>query len=113
MRQRSPGESAAVVAGFAMPTDLDMTAAPVPTIDSLAGYLAGSAGGVHAEGGDRPAEPVAVIGIGCRFPGAHGPHAFWELLSRGGDAISRVPADRWAADSAAKFGGFVDMIDQF
>ena len=38
------------------------------------------------------AEPVAVVGIGCRFPGdVAGPESFWRLLVDGGDAISRVP----------------------
>ncbi|MFY7634064.1 type I polyketide synthase [Streptomyces sp. NY05-11A] len=39
-------------------------------------------------------EPIAVIGIGCRFPGAHGPEAFWELLREGRDVIADWPADR-------------------
>lgn len=43
-------------------------------------------------------EPVAVIGMGCRFPGgANSPDAFWQLLDAGDDAISTVPADRWDA----------------
>jgi 6-methylsalicylic acid synthase len=41
-------------------------------------------------------EPVAVIGIGCRFPGeADGPEAFWDLLLAGGETSSEVPGDRW------------------
>ncbi|OOK81799.1 beta-ketoacyl synthase, N-terminal domain protein [Mycobacterium kansasii] len=46
------------------------------------------------------AEPVAVVGIGCRFPGdATDPDSFWDLLIEGRNAISRVPADRWDADA--------------
>ena len=37
------------------------------------------------EGG---AEPVAIIGIGCRFPGANGPSAFWKMLCNGVDVIT-------------------------
>ena len=44
-------------------------------------------------------EPIAVIGMGCRFPGgANSPAAFWELLSSERDAISEVPAERWSTE---------------
>ena len=39
-------------------------------------------------------ESIAVVGIGCRFPGASGPRAFWQLLRQGVDAIREAPADR-------------------
>ena len=46
------------------------------------------------------AEPVAVVGIGCRFPGGVvGPEEYWAFLAGGGDAITEVPADRWDADA--------------
>ncbi|OBG09034.1 hypothetical protein A5771_02160 [Mycolicibacter sinensis] len=51
-----------------------------------------------AEAGDT--EPIAVVGMGCRFPGgADGPAAFWQLLCDEGSGIVRVPADRWDADA--------------
>ncbi|MYV98407.1 type I polyketide synthase [Streptomyces sp. SID3343] len=41
-------------------------------------------------------EPVAVIGIGCRFPGGvDGPDAYWRLLDQGRDAVVEVPRSRW------------------
>ena len=41
-------------------------------------------------------EPIAMVGIGCRFPGhAIGPEAYWKLLCEGVDAIREVPPDRW------------------
>lgn len=43
-------------------------------------------------------EPIAVIGIGCRLPGADSPEAFWNLLIEGRDAIGDVPPDRWDVD---------------
>src|SRR5438045_623068 len=71
-------------------------------------------------------EPIAIIGIGCRFPGgANDPEAFWTLLERGGDAVTEVPADRWELCSFydpdpskpgktySRWGGFVAGIDRF
>lgn len=72
------------------------------------------------------AEPIAVIGMACRFPGgADTPEAFWQLLSSGTDCISKVPAARWDIDAlydpnvdapgkmTTRWGGFLDDIDQF
>src|SRR5947209_6470053 len=51
-----------------------------------------------AESGDS--EPVAVVGMGCRFPGGVGdPESFWQLLVEGRSGIVRVPAERWDADA--------------
>jgi acyl transferase domain-containing protein len=70
-------------------------------------------------------ESIAIIGIGCRFPLADSPQSFWELLCEGGDAIASMPSDRRQLypfsqiDDAklealqAKWGGFLDGIDQF
>jgi amino acid adenylation domain-containing protein len=70
-------------------------------------------------------EPIAVIGIGCRFPGADGPEAFWRLLRDGVDAITEVPPDRWNIDEYydptpgklgkmyIRTGGFIDQVDRF
>jgi acyl transferase domain-containing protein/nucleoside-diphosphate-sugar epimerase/acyl carrier protein len=45
-------------------------------------------------------EPIAIIGIGCRFPGgASSPAAFWQLLRNGEDATSEVPTSRWDVDA--------------
>lgn len=44
----------------------------------------------------RSHEPIAIVGMGCRFPGGiHDPESFWRFLLDGGDAIEEVPADRW------------------
>ena len=71
-------------------------------------------------------EPIAIVGIGCRFPGgAHSPEAFWRLLCEGVDAISAVPADRSdlrelydptpgvPGKIVAKEGGFLSDLDKF
>lgn len=49
--------------------------------------------------GRRIREPIAIVGMGCRFPGdIHDPEFFWRFLLDGGDAIKEVPADRWSVN---------------
>lgn len=70
--------------------------------------------------------PIAVVGLGCRFPGrVNDAAAFWRLLSGGMDAVTEVPADRWNIDDyydpdpetpgmmSTRWGAFVEGIDQF
>ena len=77
------------------------------------------------EGTPVPREPIALIGIGCRFPGANGPESFWRLLREGVDAIREVPADRFDIDAVydprpgkpgkliSRCGGFLEGVDRF
>lgn len=72
-------------------------------------------------------EPIALVGIGCRFPGgSHDPESFWNLLVTGSDAIVDIPPERWNlrrfydADQNkpgkmyVKQGGFLQQrIDEF
>ncbi len=70
-------------------------------------------------------EPIAVIGMGCRMPGARDPEAFWELVRDGRDAISDIPLDRWDVDAYydpeparpgkayTRYGGFLEQVDHF
>ena len=71
-------------------------------------------------------DPIAIIGIGCRFPGgANDRQSYWDLLQSGRNAISQTPEERWnlqkfyAADGTqpgktqSQWGGYVDDIDQF
>lgn len=71
-------------------------------------------------------EPVAVIGMACRFPGgADSPESFWQLLKDGVDTISEVPQNRWNVDAyydpdleapgkmITRWGGFLSDFDKF
>src|SRR5262245_59065896 len=52
--------------------------------------------GIMPDAAAAALEPIAIIGIGCRFPGrADSPEAFWDLLREGRDAITEIPPDRW------------------
>ena len=66
---------------------------------------------------DHENEPVAVIGLGCRFPAAEGPTAFWRLLEGRVDAVGTLGADRAHARASAGGydlrGGFLDHVDRF
>ncbi|MFF4402724.1 type I polyketide synthase [Streptomyces sp. NPDC001480] len=57
---------------------------------------------------------VAVVGLDCVFPAAHGVEAYWDLLMRGGDAIGPLPPDRAGPgfDDTVR-GGFVDAVTAF
>lgn len=57
--------------------------------------------------------PIAIIGMGCRFPGAENPRQFWRLLESGKDALGPLPEDRWPTDGPAMRGGFLSGIDRF
>ena len=62
-------------------------------------------------------DPIAIVGLGCRFPGADSPDRFWTILREGRDCIRRVPAGRFGAaaadDPRLAWGGFLDGVDQF
>ena len=71
-------------------------------------------------------EPIAVIGIGCRFPGGvKDSTSFWDLLQNGKDAITEVPAARWDKEKLytsdpkipgkmnTRWGGFLNRVDEF
>ncbi|MBW4667892.1 MAG: type I polyketide synthase [Cyanomargarita calcarea GSE-NOS-MK-12-04C] len=71
-------------------------------------------------------EPIAIIGMGCRFPGGVSScENFWKLLRDGVDAITEIPSERWNIDTHyapnpntpgkmyTRFGGFLQQVDQF
>lgn len=108
-----------------------------PRLSDVVDYLLGDVLALSEQAGadSRPAaaataaartdEPIAIIAVSCRFPGAPDPEAFWELLSGGVDAIREVPEDRFDIDEFydpdpatpgtiyTRFGGFLDEIEGF
>ncbi|MFM8808274.1 MAG: beta-ketoacyl synthase N-terminal-like domain-containing protein, partial [Chthoniobacterales bacterium] len=71
-------------------------------------------------------QDIAIIGMGCRFPGGlNNPEEFWKFICEGKEAVREIPSDRWniqrfydteqglPGKSIAKRGGFIDGIDQF
>ncbi|HEU4726518.1 MAG TPA: SDR family NAD(P)-dependent oxidoreductase, partial [Kofleriaceae bacterium] len=104
-----------------------------PSVEAMAAFLAtdrpggaSPAGIVEPIAAARSLEPVAIVGIGCRFPGGVvDPAGFWRLLCDGRDAITQVPAERWNADelvsddpaaagkTTTRWGGFLSGVDQF
>ncbi len=70
-------------------------------------------------------EPIAVIGMACRFPASPDVDAFWKLLVEGGDAVHRIPDDRWNLEALTRYnegrplpkpaleGGWLDRVRDF
>ena len=79
-----------------------------PTPEALSGYLLSRLAGGPAAAG-RPVvpiaastsdDPVVIVGMSCRFPGAESPQRFWDLVAGGRDAVAQFPADRgWDVES--------------
>ena len=70
-------------------------------------------------------EPIAVIGLAGRYPGARDLEEFWRNLAAGVDSVTEVPAARWdhrayfdasgeqPGTSWSRWGGFIEGVDQF
>jgi acyl transferase domain-containing protein/acyl carrier protein len=70
-------------------------------------------------------DPIAIVGMACRLPGAPTVSEYWDLLARGGDAVTEVPRERWNADAfydadpsvsgkmMTRQGAFIRGVDQF
>jgi acyl transferase domain-containing protein/NADPH:quinone reductase-like Zn-dependent oxidoreductase len=79
----------------------------------------------RASGDPSASPPVAIVGLGCRFPGGDGPEAFWQALRDGRDAVTEVPASRWDVEAYydpdpsapgktnSRCGGFLENVDGF
>lgn len=107
-----------------------------PRVSDVADYLLGEVLGLSDQATDRGTalatavttrtdEPIAIVAVSCRFPGAPSPEAFWDVLAGGVDAIREVPEDRYDIDefydadpdapgkTYTRSGGFLDGIDGF
>ena len=104
-----------------------------PRLSDVAEYLLGDVLKLSEQAKSGPAptvttrtdEPIAIVAVSCRFPGAPNPEAFWEVLENGVDAIREVPEDRFDIDefydpdpdapgkTYTRFGGFLEGIDGF
>src|SRR5215204_26266 len=130
------GSSDAVVLCGELSELLGRSVSPVefwqqPTINALARFLSGS----EPESAAEPIvsrhrgsldEPIAVIGLGCRFPGdIGGPESLWRFLCDGRSSVGEVPPDRWslfddgspeaaaALSNTTRWGSFLTDIDGF
>jgi acyl transferase domain-containing protein/acyl carrier protein len=103
-----------------------------PTINALAAYLTAPEPAPESEDTlKRPArnsldEPIAVIGMGCRFPGGiSGPESLWQFIVDRGCSIGQVPEERWkpfengspevaaALARTTRWGSYLSDIDAF
>ena len=102
-----------------------------PTINALVQYFTTPESETRVDTADAAGrvwddEPIAVVGLGCRFPGnVYGPQAFWQFLREGRSAVGEVPPDRWAPfdngspevaaalSGTTRWGSFLADIDGF
>ncbi len=100
----------------------DITRRDASTIPPNVGLAPAASGRSHTSAD----EPIAIVGIGCRFPGrAVDPASFWTLLRDGVDAVGPFPENRWGAGPphstdpdqpgsiSTRNGGFLDRVDLF
>ncbi|MGO9351827.1 MAG: type I polyketide synthase, partial [Mycobacterium sp.] len=121
--------------GKELPSTLAMD---YPRLVDVADFLLGDVLSIGAPAPSAPApaqpaaavtmhtdEPIAIVAVACRFPGAPDPEAYWELLSGAVDAIREIPDDRFDVDEYydpdpeapgkiyTRYGGYLDRIDGF
>lgn len=102
-----------------------------PTIALIADYLTGRAENIASESASGKAEqvgpvnePLAIVGIGCRFPGASSAEQFWQLLSAGGDAIGErldlgdgrefaAATENRVNGGVPTKAGYIEQVDRF
>ncbi|MFF1615229.1 SDR family NAD(P)-dependent oxidoreductase [Amycolatopsis sp. NPDC058278] len=111
--------------GLKLPTTLLFD---FPTPNHLVAHLRGRPGAAEPapETAPRPDDPIAIVAMGCRFPGGiTSPAELWDLVAAGGEAVTELPVNRgWDLDAllgdaagpgscATRFGGFLHDADRF
>ena len=110
--------------GVAIPNISPTLAYDHPTIEKIVRYLVQEAFPVDShQSAASPkdlSEPIAVVGIGCRFPSASSPQDFWTMLSKGlsgvvnvAESSSRSYERRRSVQTASQHGGYLDSVDGF
>ncbi|MES2944834.1 MAG: beta-ketoacyl synthase N-terminal-like domain-containing protein, partial [Pseudomonadota bacterium] len=98
-----------------------------PSSSRLAAFLSGETSDVRMKAVSPMAddEPVAIIGLACRLPGAADPEAFWQLLIGGVEAVGEMPRKRFDVEAlidpdasvpgrmSTRRGGFLEQVDLF
>lgn len=98
-----------------------------PTVNKLSMFVSDEPGSQENSSSEMHSsnESIAIVGMGCRLPGADSIDSFWSLLMNGECSVSEVPPDRWDVDSyydpdlnhvdtmSTKWGGFLNKIGHF
>ncbi len=97
-----------------------------PNVRALSRHLAGAEQPRAPVQREASVDPIAIVGVGCRFPGGVVDlQTLWERLEEGFDAIEEVPKTRWDIDAyfdpnpdaagkmVTRWGGFLPNVDQF
>jgi acyl transferase domain-containing protein/acyl carrier protein/NAD(P)-dependent dehydrogenase (short-subunit alcohol dehydrogenase family) len=100
-----------------------------PTIADLSAHLGANPSAPRSSvpaNAPQMDEPIAIVGMGCRFPGGiHDPSTFWQALLEGVDAVREVPPDRWdlakwfdtdphaPGKMSTRWGGFIEDVAGF
>lgn len=107
------------VAELAAHVTSSVPAARLREVEAGSGDLTAGGPGATAGAPTGDAEGIAVVGIGCRLPGADGVDALWDLLRQGEDAVGTVPPDRWRDPTGADWdprlraGGYLAGLGPF
>jgi acyl transferase domain-containing protein/acyl-CoA synthetase (AMP-forming)/AMP-acid ligase II/aryl carrier-like protein len=128
--KRAPGAAAsAATVRSGLLWDFLSPQSPVPRSSDAAGVgISRLSRSAHSRNGHKKkdaCEPIAVVGMACRFPRIDDLEAFWRVLREGEDTTAEVPASRWDVEEFyhpvigtpgkmnTRWGGFIDKVDLF